>query len=47
VGKEQQKAFNELKRNIIQEIVLTLPKLQNPFEVETHASGYVTGEVLM
>ena len=26
---------------------MTLPKLQQPFEVETNTSGYVMGDVLM
>jgi hypothetical protein len=46
-GKNQQKAFDEMKRKISQAPVLTLPNLQNPFEVETDASGYAMGAVLM
>jgi hypothetical protein len=46
-GKNQHKAFNELKRKIIQAPVLTLTNLKNPFEVETYKSGYVMGEILM
>jgi hypothetical protein len=36
-----------MKRKISQAPVLTLPNLQNPFEVETDASGYAMGAVLM
>jgi hypothetical protein len=46
-GKNQQKAFDELKRKISQGTILTLPNLQNPFEVETDASRYSMGVVLM
>jgi hypothetical protein len=45
-GKNQQKAFDELKRKIDQAPMLTLPNLQKPFEVETVASGYAMGAVL-
>jgi hypothetical protein len=46
-GKNQQKAFDELKRKISQAPVLALPNLQKPFKVETNASGYAMGAVLM
>jgi hypothetical protein len=36
-----------MKIKINQAPMLALPKLQNPFEVETNASGYAMGEVLM
>jgi hypothetical protein len=36
-----------MKRKISQAPVLALPNLQNPFEVETNASGYAMGAVLM
>jgi hypothetical protein len=45
--KNQQKAFEELKRNINQAPVLALPNLHKPFEVEMDASGYAMGVVLM
>ena len=41
-GKEQ-KAFNTLKEKIITTLVLALPDLQQPFEIETNASGYAMG----
>jgi hypothetical protein len=46
-GKNQHKAFDEMKRKIIQALVLPLPNLQEPFEVEIDASGYAMGVVLM
>jgi hypothetical protein len=46
-GKNMQKAFHELKRKIGQAPVLALRNLQNPFKVETDASGYAMGAVLM
>jgi hypothetical protein len=45
--KNQQKYFNKLKKKIIQALVLILPYLQNPFEVETDASGCVVGVVFI
>lgn len=39
--------FEELKKKISQARVHTLPKLQQPFEMETYVSGYVIGVVLM
>jgi hypothetical protein len=36
-----------MKIKINQAPVLTLPNLQNPFKVETYASGYAMGAVLM
>jgi len=42
----QQKAFTELKYRLYSEPVLTLPDLQQPFEVETDASDYAIGAVL-
>ena len=46
-GKGQQRAFEEIKKKIIQAPVLALPNLQRPFEVEIDASGYVMEVVLM
>ena len=43
----QQKAFTELKHRIYSTPVLTLPDLQQPFEIETDASNYVIGAVLL
>ena len=38
--------FAELKHRLCCAPVLTLPDLQQPFEIETHASDYAIGEVL-
>jgi hypothetical protein len=46
-GKNQQKAFDELKRKISEAPMLALPNLQKPFEVEIDASGYAMGAVPM
>ena len=46
-GGKQHKAFNTLKEKISTEPVLALPNLQRPFEIETNASDYATGVVLM
>ena len=42
----QQKAFAELKHRLCYAPMLTLPDLQQPFEVETDASDYAIGVVL-
>ena len=42
----QQKAFEDLKRRLCSAPVLTLPDLQQPFEIETDASDYAIGSVL-
>lgn len=47
MGKGQQKDFDELKNNISEALVLALPNLQQPFEVETYATGYAMGVALM
>eukprot|EP00253_Pinus_taeda_P034042 PITA_34042 len=45
-SESQQKAFTELKDRLYLALVLTLPYLQQPFEVETNASNYAIGVVL-
>jgi len=47
MGKGKQRYFEELKKNIIQALVLALPNLQHPFEVQTNAIECVMGLVLM
>ena len=42
----QQKSFGELKHRLCSAPVLTLPDLQQPFEIETDASDYAIGAVL-
>jgi len=44
--KTQQKAFVELKQCLCSTPVLTLPNLEQPFEIETEASDYAIGAVL-
>eukprot|EP00253_Pinus_taeda_P033665 PITA_33665 len=46
-GGKQQKAFDTLKEKISTTPVLILPDLQRPFKVETDASDYAIGVVLM
>ncbi|KAH9293783.1 hypothetical protein KI387_041012, partial [Taxus chinensis] len=46
-GKEQDKSFELLKYKISHAPVLSLPNLQQPFEVETNASDYAMGAVLL
>jgi hypothetical protein len=45
-GRPQQKAFNDLKQRLCLALVLSLPDLQQPFEIETDASDYAVGVVL-
>jgi hypothetical protein len=42
----QQKAFDDLKHHIFSAPVLTLPDLQQTFEMETNASDYAIGAIL-
>jgi hypothetical protein len=44
---KQHKSFDSLKGKINTASVLALSNLQQPFEIETDASGYAMGEVLM
>src|SRR6266702_3390949 len=46
-GTEEQKAFDALKKHITTEPVLAHAKLDNQFELEVDASGYVVGAVLL
>ena len=45
-SESQWKAFGELKHRLCSTPVLTLPDLQQPFEIETDASDYAIGAVL-
>jgi hypothetical protein len=42
----QQEAFDDLKQRLCSSLVLSLPDLQHPFEIETNSSDYVVGVVL-
>jgi hypothetical protein len=46
-GGRHQKSFDTLKEKISTAPVLALPDLQQPFEIETDASAYAMGAVLM
>jgi hypothetical protein len=45
-GPSQQQAFDDLKQRVCLALVLSLPDLQKPFEIEKNASDYVVGIVL-
>ena len=45
-NKDHQKAFDELKENIMSQLVLSLPKREEKFRMETDASGHAIGGVL-
>jgi hypothetical protein len=45
-GKEQQRAFDDLKHLLCSNPILSLPDLQQPFEIDIDASDYVVGIVL-
>jgi hypothetical protein len=45
-SESQQKASRELKHHLCSAPVLTLPNLQQPFEIKTDASAYAIGAVL-
>jgi hypothetical protein len=45
-GKEQQRAFDDLKHYLCSPLVLSFPDLQQLFEIENDASDYVVGTVL-
>ena len=46
-SKTQQKAIAELKHHLCCAPVITLPDLQQPFEIETDASDYAIGQSLL
>jgi hypothetical protein len=46
-GGKQQKAFDTLKEKISAAPVLALPDLRQPFEIQTNASNYAMGAVLL
>ena len=46
-GEEQQEAFNEMKRVIGKETLLTFPDFNKEFHIYTDASDYQLGAVIM
>jgi hypothetical protein len=45
-GKEQQRAFDDMKHLLCSTPVISLPDMQQPFNIETNASEYVLAVVL-
>jgi hypothetical protein len=45
-GRSQQQAFDDLKKHLCSAPELSLPDLQQPFEIKTDASDYVVGNVI-
>jgi hypothetical protein len=45
-GESQHKVFDDLKNCLCSVPILSLPDLQQPFEIETNASDYVGGAIL-
>jgi hypothetical protein len=45
-GLSQQQVFDDLKHHFFSSLVLSLPDLQQPFEIETDDSDYVLGAIL-
>jgi hypothetical protein len=45
-GRSQPQAFDDLKQHLCSSPIISLPDLQQPFEIEIDASNYVVGTVL-
>jgi hypothetical protein len=45
-GLSQQKSFDDMKKNLCSAPFLSLPDLQQPFEIKTDASDYVVGAII-
>jgi hypothetical protein len=45
-GKEQQRAFGDLKHRVCLALVLSLPDLQQPFEIDTNVYDYDVGTIV-
>jgi hypothetical protein len=45
-GWSQQQAFDDLKQCLCSTLLISLPDLQHPFEIETDASDYDVGAIL-
>jgi hypothetical protein len=46
-GQSQQKEFDDLNQLLCSTLMLSLPDLQQPFDIETDASDNVVGAVLI
>jgi hypothetical protein len=46
-GRSQQKSFDDLKKRLCSALVLSLSDLQHPFDIETNASDYFVGVILI
>ena len=44
-GKAHQQAFDDLKHRLCSAWVLSLPDIQQPFEIETNSSDYTLGTI--
>ena len=47
MGRGKKIYFNSLKQKLVTTPILALLDLQQPFEIETYASGYAMGAVLL
>jgi hypothetical protein len=45
-GEEQQRAFDDIKHHLCSSPVLSLPDMQQPFDIEIDVSNYVVGTIL-
>jgi hypothetical protein len=45
-GRSQQQVFDDLKQRLCSTPLLSLPDLQQPFEIKTNASEYIVGIIL-
>jgi hypothetical protein len=45
-GLSQHKVFDDLKQRLCSALVLLLPDLQQPFEIDTNASDYFVGSII-
>jgi hypothetical protein len=45
-GRSQQQAFDDLKQHLCSAPILSLPYLQQPFDIKTDASNYAVGSIL-
>jgi hypothetical protein len=45
-GLSQQKAFDDVNKCLLSSPVISLPNLQQPFDIEAYASDYVVGAVI-